>query len=129
MEGLIRLSREEGTVGMEKAVWSHLLRLAGIYGFSGDCAITLDDAALEPGGQVTVTASEAAELADSLFSSLDDLPDFDAAQGMSVECDWLDDDLSPIEFFSGENKQVVDELACFFATGGFELVVRRQGSE
>lgn len=124
MESLIRLSREEGTVGMEKAVWSHLLGLAEIYGFSQERDIPLANAGLEVGDRVPVTEGEAAELANSLFRSFDDLPDFDAAPHLNPECAWRDDDLSPIEFFSGENKEVVDELARFFATGGFELVVR-----
>jgi hypothetical protein len=83
-----------------------------------------------------LTTEQACRLADALEATLDDIPDYDArrhklrpcpwAGPQAAEQGWLEEDpqrpLSPLEYWSGQEKDLVRELAAFCRRGSFRVV-------
>jgi hypothetical protein len=86
-----------------------------------------------------LTAEQAGRLADALAATLDDIPDHDAcrhklrpcpwAGSLAAEQGWLEEDpqqpLSPLEYWSGEDKELIQDLVAFCKRGGFRIVRQR----
>lgn len=83
-----------------------------------------------------LTAEQARGLADALAEAIDDIPGHDArahklrpcpwAGPGAAERGWLEEDplwpLSPLEWWSGEDKEFIRELVAFCRRGGFRVV-------
>lgn len=116
----------------------HLIELAGLYGWRDP---EVARAFWCPSDGVeddinTVGAEQAGRLADFLDQALDNIPDHDArrhklrgcawAGPNAAERGWLEEDprrpLSPLERFSGDEKEFVRQVAAFCRGGAFRVI-------
>jgi hypothetical protein len=87
-----------------------------------------------------VTTEQAERLAEALAGALEDIPDHDArthklrpspwAGPDAARRGWLEEDplrpLSPLEWWSGQDKEFIRELVSFCRRGGFLVVKENQ---
>ena len=132
------LINRQGTTHFTVYVWGKILALARMYGWKPTGTQAPKDWAEEEEGRVwdggyvwnggqIVIADDAEELADALERALDDIPGFYAAwHKADISEDGgplipVEENLSPLEALSGENKPVVKEFIAFCRQGAFEI--------